>query len=232
MRLRAGPAYGAGMTIEADTHAADPEHAPLFAHVLCGVNGSRASFAAASQAAVLAGPGADLDLLAIATIKGYGPTEMSELSPRRAQGALVHAQTLASQAGVTAHTSLQHAADVTETLLVAAAEHDLVAVGARGASRIAEIFLGGRATALLHRAPVPVFVARPLSAGSVFPGTVLIAGDGSDDSARAVEIAGRLAARGSAPVVHLHVRADGRESPAERAALARETGTSHRARGP
>ena len=215
--------YGADMTAETETHDADAGPGPVFPRVVCGINGSRASFAAASQAAVLAGPDADLELLAITTVGGVGRTEMAELSPQRAEASLARARALASDAGVTPRATLLHADDVTETLLKAAADHDLVAVGARGASRLAEILLGGRATALVHRAPAPVLVARPLPADAPFPGTVLVASDGSECSARAVEIAGRIAARGEARVVHLHVLSDGRETPAERTALARET---------
>ena len=211
------------MSVDTDGQRTDVQLSPVFQRVLCGVNGSRASFAAAAQAAVLAGPEAELELLAIAPVAGFGPTEMSELAPKRAQDALDRARALARDAGVTANTTLLHAADVTETLLEVAAGRDLVAVGARGSSRLAEIFLGGRATALVHRAVTPVLVARPLGREASFPGTILVASDASEGSARAVELAAQVAARHEARVVHLHVRADGSELPAEREALARET---------
>lgn len=211
------------MSAEIHARRVGLEETPVFARVICGVNGSRASYAAASQAATLAGRHADLELLAVTSVEGFGPTEMSELGPERAQQALVRAAELARDAGGRPATTLLHSADATETLLEASASCDLVAIGARGSSRLAEILLGGRATALVHRAHAPVLVARPLAADVSFPGLILVASDGSDCSARAVEIAGEIAARHASRIVHLHVQVHDRETPAEREALARET---------
>jgi len=166
----------------------------VFGSILCGVDGSRQSFEAARQAAVLAADGAALRLLAVTWEAGVGPTATAVLSRRRAAEALERARVTARDLGVVARTEVVSAADAGTRLLAAANGHDLLVLGVSERSRAGGILLGRTAALALHRATVPVLVARRPPADP-FPESILLATDGSPASRRAVELATALARR-------------------------------------
>ena len=59
-------------TSQSAGHGGDPV-APIFARVLCGIDGSRGGFEAARQAAVLAGRDAEADAALDRVGPGHGP---------------------------------------------------------------------------------------------------------------------------------------------------------------
>lgn len=71
----------------------------------------------------------------------------------------------------------------------------LIAVGTHGHRRLPGAVLGSVATRLLHAAPCPVLVARPVADLAAFPRTVVVGVDGSSASLDAVEVAADLSAR-------------------------------------
>ena len=75
----AGPAASAASA--ASTAAPDG----LFVDALCGVDGTRRSFAAVEQAADLAGPDGRLTLLAVTAVTGAGVNRRAAISPARAE---------------------------------------------------------------------------------------------------------------------------------------------------
>jgi nucleotide-binding universal stress UspA family protein len=194
---------------------ASPEE-PLFARVVCGIDGSQASLEAARQAALLA-VGGELRLVSVTWTTGAGPTEMTALAEPRARASLEAAGKVAKDAGARADVCLVRAPDPADTLLAEASQVDLAVVGTHGRSRRAGITIGSVATRMLHRAAAPVLVARrPLSDPSL--SRVLLASDGSRASFAAAELAARIAGRFGSHVTLLRV-SDERE-PAERHALA------------
>jgi nucleotide-binding universal stress UspA family protein/predicted transcriptional regulator len=74
-------------------------------------------------------------------------------------------------------------------------EATMIAVGTHGRGRLVGIALGSVATAVVHRAPCSVLVARPLETGAEFPGSVVVGVDGSPESARACLAARELRER-------------------------------------
>lgn len=178
-----------------------------FGSLLCGIDASRSCFEAARQAAILARPGATLDLVSVATTRGVGLNAQSALSPERAEEALRRAQELASVAQVDVSIDLVHEPEPTAVLLERAAGHELVVVGSHGSSRVEGILLGSTSSALVHEAEVPVLVARR-PPGEEIGGPVVVASDGSPDAARAIDLAAKIAlAYGSA--IHVVVAAWG-----------------------
>ena len=194
------------------THRSEPRAAsvpdagpsPLFARVLCGIDGSPAAAEAARQAAVLAG-GGSLELVAVTWTTGAGPTRMTALSDTRARRALEAATVLAAEQGTPVSAELVHAADEGRTIRRLAGDHDLIAVGARSGSRAGGIMLGSVATRMVHEADSPVLVARRPPEGSVFPEPILLATDGSPSSARAATLTARIAERLGSTVFMLRV---------------------------
>jgi nucleotide-binding universal stress UspA family protein len=71
----------------------------------------------------------------------------------------------------------------------------LAVVGSHGRSRAVGIALGSVTTFLLHEAPCSVLVARPPAALDGWPQTIVAGVDGSEESAAALAVARRLAAR-------------------------------------
>lgn len=193
---------------------------PLFARVLCGVDGSPAAREAAGQAAVLA-DGGTLDLVSVTWTTGAGPTRMTVLSDVRARGALDSAKALTAELGTSVSTEVVHDADEAGTLGRLAAGHDLIAVGARPGSRAGGIVLGSVASRMVHDARLPVLVARRPPANRVFPDPVLLATDGSPPSARAATLTGRIAGRLGASAMVLHAGAAA--GAAELREIARQT---------
>jgi nucleotide-binding universal stress UspA family protein len=191
--------------------------APLFARVLCGIDGSRASLEAARQAAVLSA-GGELRLVAVTWTTGAGPTEMSVLGESRARAALEDAAAAASEAGATPATELIHAPHAADALLGQAGGADLTVVGTHGGSRSAGILLGSVASRLVHSAAAPVLIARRPPRDEAPMARIVLASEGSQGSLAAADLTGRIAARFGSSVILISV--GGQPGAAERHALA------------
>jgi nucleotide-binding universal stress UspA family protein len=166
---------------------------PVFRSVACGVDGTRAGFEAARQAALLARGGAFLRLLAVTWETGTRASAMVELGRRRATAALDRAAAVAHDLGVPADRVLLDGPHAAEKLLDAARADDLLVVGSSGRSHAGGLVLGHAADEVLRRAPDSVLVARrpPIPE---FPGSILVAAD-APALADAAAMAGRLARR-------------------------------------
>lgn len=171
-----------------------------FASILCAVDGSRASAAAVRQAVALAAPDADLAFLAIVWRVGVGPTERAGLSVARAEQALADAAASAAASRVQSVCVLEHAPDPAAAILTHARSHDLLVLGAPPASRAGGILSGSVASAVVHRAPGPVLLARDSGDDSAFPRLIVVASDGSRESKQAVRAAADIASGRDADV--------------------------------
>jgi nucleotide-binding universal stress UspA family protein len=176
-----------------ETQAPDNDHrTATFGDIVCGVNGSRADAETVRQAALLSGPEGRLDIVCVLDTKGYGPTEQANIARVRAQTAIEHARDTARELGVVPRTSILHGSSPWESLADAADGADLLVLGSRGGSRAGGIMLGSVATEAVHRAELPVLVARP-TPGAPFPEQILLASDGSACSRVASEMAVTIA---------------------------------------
>jgi nucleotide-binding universal stress UspA family protein len=168
--------------------------APAFASILCGVDGSRPSFEAARQAAILAGDSAGISYVAVAWEQGYGPNAVATLSHNRADDALRRVREASRDLPVKPSFVQVSDADAAGRLIELSARHDLLVVGIHLHSRAAGIVLGDTAAAVVHRSHVPVLVARKPPADADFPQDILLAIDGSPAASRAAtEAAARIA---------------------------------------
>jgi nucleotide-binding universal stress UspA family protein len=183
------------MTTSTESNPTPPgtSGATVFQSVICGIDGSRASLEAARQAAVLAEPGGSLHLVAVTWEVGVGATAQPTLSRWRADRVLSEARDIARDLGVEPKVSEVSAENPAAHLLEQTAGADLVVVGMHGRSRGAGIALGDTASVVLHRASVPVLVARR-PPDAPFPESILLAVDGTPSSLVAADVASRLAA--------------------------------------
>jgi nucleotide-binding universal stress UspA family protein len=173
---------------------------PVFASILCGVDGSRPSLEAARQAALLADSDAALTFAAVTWEQGTGATSMATLGHKHAQECLRRVRQDARELGVEPQLGEYGDSDPARQLIAMAPDYDLVVVGIHGHSRAGGIMIGSTATALLHRSPAPVLVTRPPKGDIAFPERILVANDGSGRSHEAAAVAAQLALRHGATV--------------------------------
>jgi len=181
-----------GESAQGGQHPDTPAQGPVFKDILCAVDGTRASTAAVRMAAHLAGPEGHLTLLAVTAAQGSGPNATAAISPGRVEHVLTRAKHIADEAGVRATTIVDPGHPPVEVILVRAAAHDLLALGAPAGSWLGGMLIGGVAAAALGQFDTPMLVARRSFTGSLRGGRILVASDGQEGSDRVVETAGRL----------------------------------------
>lgn len=178
---------------------------PAFGRILCGVDGERRSQQAARQAVALASGGGAVDFVAVSGRPEPG-TARIPLSPARAELALADARAAAAQTDVRVTTRRVDDPSPARCLLELSAGHDLLVVGSHPhPSRVDAMVLGETAGAVLHRAGVPVLVARAYDSDTVEPANVLAATSGHERDRQTVRVAAELASRYGARLTILHV---------------------------
>ena len=180
------------------------EREPAFMDVLCAVDGTWRSYVAVEQAAVLAGPGGELTLLAVTAATGSGPYRSAAIAHTRAKLILHHASGLARKAGVRSTSVIDPATPPARVIIERAAAHDLVALGAPAMSWLGEAIVGGVATEALGPVPTALLFARRSPSEAGFAKRILVASDGLEDSERLVGLSSQLAQAQQADVVLLH----------------------------
>jgi nucleotide-binding universal stress UspA family protein len=182
-------------TVESYHEPAGAGSAPVFPSILCGIDGTRSSYEAARQAALLAGDGAALTYLAVTWEVGYGPTAVALLSRRHAADALARARDVARELGIVPELVEVEGEYAALRLTEEARGHDLLAIGIHSRSRAGGILVGTAASTVIHRSPVPVLLARRPRGGDDVPASILLAVDGTPASRAAAELTARLAHR-------------------------------------
>lgn len=178
---------------------------PAFRRILCGIRDDRRSQEAARQAVALALGGGVVDFVAVSGRPQPGVAGIP-LSPERADLALADARAAAAQADVQVTTRRIDDPSPARRLLESSAEHDLLVVGGhRHHSRMEAMVLGETAGVVLHRAAIPVLVARAYDTDAATPAHVLAATSARLDDRETVRIAAELAHRHGAHLTILHV---------------------------
>lgn len=178
---------------------------PPFGRILCGLDGSRSDQLAAEQAITLSAPGTALVFACVRETTGAGASRQARITEERADRALATAVKAAREAGLDAAAEILPGRDPRPVLIDEASRSDLLVVASHGGSRAGGIALGSTASAAVHRATVPVLVARRPPEGVAFPGRILVATDGSSAADRAVELSARIGHRHQAGVLLLSV---------------------------
>jgi nucleotide-binding universal stress UspA family protein len=177
---------------------------PLFANILCAVDGTRASTAAVRMATCLAGPSGSLTLLAVTAAGGSGLLATAAIGPARVDSVLDRAKRIADAAGVPATTVIDPGYPPVEIILRRAADHDLLALGGPATSWLGGMLIGGVASEALGRFTTPALFVRASFTGKLAGREILVASDGEDGSDEIVELAGALAADQHAGVALVH----------------------------
>ena len=134
--------------------------------------------AAVEMAALLAGPGGHLTLLAVTAESGSGAFASAAISPGRVDRVLSHAKRIADHAGVPSSTIVDPGEPPTEVILARASAYDLLAIGAPAMSWLGGVLTGRVATSTLSRLTTPMLFARRSFTGSLDGRQILVASDG------------------------------------------------------
>jgi nucleotide-binding universal stress UspA family protein len=175
----------------------------LFSRIVVGIDRSPESLEAARQAAVLAGPGGGLILVGAWAVPAPRAAVIGGQAASPELNAGFYRTRAEDAVAATADALDLPRAPTTEIVrglpweeLIREARTklaDLVVVGSHGQGRMRGIVNGSTPTAVVHKAPCSVLVAR--EADDRFPRRVVVGVDGSPESAAAYEIARRIADR-------------------------------------
>lgn len=177
---------------------------PVFANILCAIDGTRASTAGVRMAACLAGPSGQLTLLAVTAASGSGVHATAAIGPARVQRLLARAKRIADAVGVPASTVVDPGHPPVKVILERAADYDLLTMGAPATSWLGGMLTGGVADAALGRFTTPILLVRAAFKGALSGRPILVASDGLEGSDEIVAMAGRVAADQSATVTLVH----------------------------
>jgi nucleotide-binding universal stress UspA family protein len=171
----------------------------VFARILCGVDGSPAGIEGLRQSARMRAADGTILMASVATPAAAAHPETAVALEARAVLALREAE----RETATHYESRVLVGDAVACLLAAARDDaaTLVAVGSHGTGRLGGILAGSVATAMLHRAPCSVLIARPARRPGQFPERIAVGIDGSEPSVIALCATLDLGARLGVPVV-------------------------------
>jgi nucleotide-binding universal stress UspA family protein len=178
--------------------------APMFADVLCAVDGTRGSLTAVRQGVALAGAEGCVTLLAVSATEGSGRYRGAAIDPARVTRVLDVAAQLARESGVKCARLSESAGPPSKMIVQHAAHHGLLAMGAPTMSWLGGLFTGGVAESVLRTFTTPLLLARPAPEEQPFGRRILVASDGGEESDRLVELGASLALRFGGGVMLVH----------------------------
>ena len=131
-----------------------------FRSIICGVDGSPSALEGVRQAAILAGPDSAIELVAVTDEWGVGANAAAVLTKKHAHAALDRAMAELEGHPATVETRCLAGQPAWKSLLEEATDADLLVVARHGLKRLGGILVGSTASNVIHRAHVPLLVAR------------------------------------------------------------------------
>ena len=187
-----------------EERAAPSAAPPLFADILCAIDGKEGGFSAVEQAVALAGRGGRVTSLVVTSYRSGGPHRSPAIGPMRAAEILEHAGQIAREAGVPYAKEVDPGSPPARVILDWSERYELLALGAPASSwpsRLLSVGVGDRAIGGFTNA---LLMSRPLAGDRTLGDRIVVASDGSEDSQGLVELAGRLARSQGSEVTLVH----------------------------
>lgn len=199
-----------------DSHQLGSVPGPMFANVLCGVDGKEGGYVAVEQGASLAGNDGRLTLLAVTSFRAAGAIRGPALGPGMVTEIIDRAAQIARKADVPYVTEVDPATPPAEVISEWGARYDLLALGAPATSWLGGLFSSGVGDTALGALTTPLLVARAVTGEGRFGERIIVASDCTAASHALVELAARAAgalgskltllhATGPGPHLHRHV---------------------------
>ncbi|MGN6372483.1 MAG: universal stress protein [Solirubrobacteraceae bacterium] len=177
---------------------------PVFADVLCAVDGTRGSLTAVRQSVALAGADGCVTLLAVSSPSGPGGYRGAAIDPARVDRVLEVAGQLAREAGVRCTRAAEARGSPSKMILRRASNHELLAMGAPTMSRLGGLFTGGVTESVLRSFATPLLLARPAPSEQPFGRRIVVASDARESSDLLVELGASLALQLGGGVMLVH----------------------------
>jgi nucleotide-binding universal stress UspA family protein len=187
---------------------------PIFADILCAIDGKEGGFSAVEHAVDLAAEHGRVTFLAVTSYRSGGERRSPAIGPARASEILERAQGIAREAGVPYESEVDPRSPPSRVILDWSSRYELLALGAPASSWPARMLSVGVGNKALEGFTTPLLVARPLGVDRRFGDRMVVASDGLDASRQVVDVAARLAQSQGSDVTLVHAR--GRESPIKR----------------
>lgn len=176
---------------------------PVFADVLCAVDGTRGSLTAVRQSVALAGAQGCVTLLAVSAA-GSGGYRGAAIDPAHVDRVLEMADQIAHEAGVKCIRAAQAQGSPSKMILRRASNHELLAMGAPTMSRLGGLFTGGVTESVLRSFATPLLLARPAPSEQPFGRRIVVASDAGESSDLLVELGASLALQLGGGVMLVH----------------------------
>jgi nucleotide-binding universal stress UspA family protein len=184
--------------------AASDMAAPIFADILCAIDGKEGGFSAVEHAVALAGPQGRVTSLVVTSYRSAGAHRAPAIGPGRAAEILEHARRIAGDAGVRYENEVDPGSPPARVILDWSTRYELLALGAPASSwpaRLLSVGVGDKAIGGFSNA---LLVARPLVGDRRLGDRIVVASDGLDTSDALVDLAGRLARPYGSSVTLVH----------------------------
>ncbi len=177
---------------------------PIFADILCAIDGKEGGFSAVEQAVSLAGAEGRVTSLLVTSYRSGGPHRSPAIGPMRAAEILEHAGEIAREAGVQYVEEVDPGSPPARVILDWSARYELLALGAPASSWPARLLSVGVADKAIGGFSNALLVSRKLAEGRRFGDRIVVASDGLDGSDGLVEMVGRLARANRSDVTLVH----------------------------
>jgi nucleotide-binding universal stress UspA family protein len=178
--------------------------APVFADILCAIDGRDGDISAVEQAVALAGKSGHVTSLLVTSHRSGGGNRGPAIGPTRAAEILDRVKGIAREAGVPYTNEVDPGNPPARVILDWSARYALTALGAAASSwpaRLLSVGVGDRSLGGFSNA---LLVARPLAGDRRFGDRIVVASDGLEPSHELVGLAGRLAEPHASSVTLVH----------------------------
>ena len=182
--------------------------APMFADVLCAIDGKEGGFSSVEHAATLTGRQGHLTFLAVTSYRSSGKYRGPAIGPAQAAEILGRAEGIAREAGVPYTSEVDPRSPPARVILDWSERYDLLALGAPANSWPARLLSVGVGDTALGGFSNALLLSRPLAPDRRFGDRIVVASDGFEGSQTLVELAATLGRPHGSKVtlVHAHAR--------------------------
>jgi nucleotide-binding universal stress UspA family protein len=178
--------------------------APVFADILCAIDGKDGDFSAVEQAVALAGTHGRVTSLLVTSHRSGGEYRGPAIGPTRATELLERVGGIAREAGVPYSHEVDPGNPPARVILDWSKRYELTALGAPASSWPAKLLSVGVGDKAIGGFSNALLVARPLAGDRRFGDRIVVASDGLETSQGLVDLAGRLADPRGSSVTLVH----------------------------
>lgn len=184
--------------------AAPRTASPIFADILCAIDGKEGGYSAVKHAVALAGTQGRVTSLVVTSYRSGGAHRSPAIGPTRVAEILKLARGIAREAGVPYANEVDPSSPPARVILDWSARYELLALGAPASSWPARMLSVGVGDTAIGGFSNALLLARPLADDRRLGDRIVVASDGLESSQALVDLTGRLAHPHGANVTLVH----------------------------